>query len=72
MSKTKQVMKLTYNGKTFAVIKHTDTDVNPYWLYLKYHEYNSDCRWTERKKLLVKYDDMESILYHLVNFHNFK
>ena len=49
MANTTQIMKLTHNGKTFSVIKHNDDSVNPYWLYLRYHAYNNDCRLTERK-----------------------
>lgn len=71
MANTTQIMKLTHNGKTFSVIKHNNDDVNPYWLYLRYYEYNKYCQWTERRKLLVKYANMESVLYYLINCHDF-
>ena len=67
MAKTTQVMKLAACGKRFTVTFHHGTNDNPFWLYEHHYGYNKYGQYREQKKLIVKYQNMSSILYYLVN-----
>ena len=58
-------MKLTACGKKYSVQFHHGTDTNPFWLYEHWNGYNEYGLWTEHKKLIVKYQNMQSILWYL-------
>lgn len=63
--KTRQIMKITENGKRFSVVFH-EGDVNPCWIYR--HTWGvakSGYGCTEHKRLEEKYADIKSCLYFL-------
>ena len=72
MNKTTQVMKLNCCEKKITVVFQNNTNINPFWVYEHWHAYNKDCSLTEHKKLIVKYQDMTSVLYHLAQMPEFR
>jgi len=64
MAKTRTVMKC--NGKQrFTVVFHEDSAMNPYWLYRHFRGYDKYGYPSEKKRLVEKYADLSSCLYHV-------
>lgn len=64
MAKTRQVLKLEAEGQKFTVIYHEEC-VNPFWVYQHTREHGQ-YGWRERKRIQVKYADIQSCLYYLM------
>ena len=65
MQKTYQVMKLNIEGATYSCTFYNDGRINPLWLYKHSREFNKHGYLTERKRLVEKYADINSVLYYL-------
>ena len=72
MAKTRQVLYLCDCGKKYKVIFDCTTNRNPYRIYELEYGYNKEGRWRESKKLVERYQNMESVLYHLAHVREFK
>ena len=66
MAKTTQVLKLNACGKKFTVLFERGTNRNPFRLYEHERVYDKERGFRERRKLVVKYQNMESVLYWLL------
>ncbi len=66
MAKTTQVMKLACCGKKYTVQFIHGTNRNPFRLYEHEWVYDKERGLRERRKLVVKYQNMESVLYWLL------
>lgn len=64
--KTHKAMDLMAHGHRYVCIKHLDTNRNPFWLYELEWKDNKNGYPYQSKKLLVKYQDMDSVLFHLL------
>ena len=64
--KTKQVLRFVDNGKEYRVIRHYG-DINPYWIYHVYNDYNKAGIVTEHKKLVYKYANLASCFAWFLN-----
>ena len=63
--KTRQVLKLDANGRKFTILYHEGVN-NPYWIYRHTWSPRQDgCGYSERKRIEVKYEDIQSCLFHL-------
>ena len=65
MAKTTQIMKLTFGGEKYTVIQRNDTRIKPLWLYEHTWERNQYGYYTERKRIVDKYDTMPEVLSFL-------
>lgn len=65
MAQTRQVLKVADESGKYSVVCHEDARVNPYYLYKHTWERNKDGYYTERKRIVVKYANLNSCLYHL-------
>ena len=65
MAKTTQCMKLNVYGRCFSVIMHHDDPYNKFWLYEITSGINQYGYRSERKHLLEKYANFNSILFYL-------
>lgn len=70
--KTTKVMDLCCCGKHYEVIFHHDTNRNPFWLYELKWAYDKYLRGYTSKTLVTKMQNMESILYTLIEDPAFK
>lgn len=64
--KTTQVLKLNVCGVHYSCILHHDDEFNPFWLYRHTWQLR-ECGYgmSERRRLVAKYADINSVLYHL-------
>ena len=72
MDKTRQVLSLCDCGKKYKVIFDCQTKTNPYRIYEIEYGYNNEGRWRESKKLVERYQNMASVLFHLANVPAFE
>lgn len=56
-------MEVSVSGKTYVCIEHLDGRVNPFWLYREWWDQG------KHRKLIVKYGDAVSVLYHLTDIY---
>lgn len=72
MKRTYQALKINACGKKFSVIFHTGTNCNPYWIYEHTMEYDKYGFLREHKRLVEKYQNMDSCLYYLASIEAFR
>ena len=70
MPKTYQMMKMNVFGKRFVVVFHAGTNDNPFWLYQESTDFDKDGWRKEHKRVIAKYQNFESCLYHLLQMDN--
>ena len=66
---TRQVLKLCENGNNYTVVRHEADNLNPYRVYQTYHAPNKYGVMSQHKKLIAKYADMRSCLYHIFQIY---
>lgn len=62
--KTRKIMELNESGLHFTVIK-TDDKYNPYRIYEHYNEWDASGKRTQRKVMVEKYADLNSVFIYL-------
>ena len=70
MPRTIQMMKMNVFGKQYSVVFHVGTNSNPFWLYEHTVDFDADGWRKEHKRILEKYQNFESCLYHLLQLGN--
>lgn len=66
--KQSKVMDVKHRGQNLIVIK-TDDKLNPYRVYLRYYDLREDgCGYGYRRRELVRYATMESVLYFVYDY----
>lgn len=66
--KQSKVMDVKHRGQNLIVIK-TDDKLNPYRVYLRYYDLRKDgCGYGYRRRELVRYATMESVLYFVYDY----
>lgn len=64
---TTQILKMTFKGE-YKIIKNDKDQYNPYKIYYIWHELSPQkCGLVKHKKLVQKYGDLASCMYHLTN-----
>ena len=71
MSKNCKVLSIVGPNMDLLCIKDTQTKYNPYRLYLVYPDKDKYGYPTRHRKLLVKYQDMTSIICHIRDLYLF-
>ena len=66
MAKTTQMAKMNVFGKRFSVVFYSDGRTNPFYLYETYNAFTADGHANKRRRLLDRYGNFESCLYHLL------
>lgn len=66
--KQRKVMDVMHRGQNLICIK-TDDKLNPYRVYLRYYDLREDgCGYGYRRRELVRYATMESVLYFVYDY----
>jgi len=63
--KTRQLVNLEYKGTRIKVIQDLRDSVNPYRIYRIEDYWGTDARMHTRKRMIDKYADFRSVMYHL-------
>lgn len=66
---SRQIMKMEWKDGSYIVIKDDNDKFNPYKLYRTWYELTA-YGLHKRQKLLVKYGDQLSCMYHLLGIMN--
>ena len=60
-----KVLDFNDGGKHYTVKKNANDKNNPFWLYLEWYELKLTGGGSNRRKLLAKYANMSSAIYHI-------
>ena len=70
--KSRKVMGLDAHGHQYVVIQRLDTDRNPFALYELEWKQNEEGFLKRSRKLLVKYQDFDSVMFHLLQLWGYR